>query len=95
MSVLEIRLNEHLDINKDTAIGDHIVKAKHKIELKNFKIVKSEPSYWHRKYKEAMLIKCEGPSMNRDGGLELPSIYDDLLTRSSRDRVSPDHVTSV
>ena len=92
---LEIRLKEHMKTKgSTTAIGDHIIEAKHKIDIKNFKILRSETLKFHRKVKEAIIIKREKPEMNRDDGHELPPIYDDLLC-SSRDReASADHVTN-
>ena len=51
-----------------TAIGDHIIKEKHKIDFKDFKILRSETMKFHRKVKEAIIIKREKPKMNRDDG---------------------------
>ena len=78
---------------KATDIGDQIIEAKHKIELKDFKILRSETKQFWLKIKEAIIIKRKDPEMNRYDGHELPPIYNDLLC-PSRDRdASADHVT--
>jgi len=80
---LDIRLKEHT-ARSNSAIHEHCSHTGHKIEPKNTKIIASEDTHIKRRVKEAIAIKQRRPSLNRDKGLELPSVYNTLLV--SRDQ---------
>ena len=60
---------------------------KHKIKLDDVQVLAREDNYWKRKIREAIEIKTECPTLNRDAGYDLPAIYDDLLSHDRPDRV--------
>ena len=57
-----------VNIFNTTNIMDHV------------QIINREEHFWNRKIREAIKIKSQKPSLNRDTGYELAPIYDDLLT---------------
>ena len=83
---LEMRISDHFNPKKNppTAIQEHLARDKHRMDMKSFKIPTSETN---RKIKEAIKIKKMGPELNQDGGYQLGSIFNDIL---SRDHKSPD-----
>ena len=76
---LDIRLKEHMS-RSSSAIYEHCEREGHKIRPENTKVLMSEDNFWKRKVKEAIEIRQRRPSLNRDEGLELPRMYDSLLT---------------
>ena len=77
------RLKEHKRTTGNTAltaVGEHIQHHKHNIEMDHVQIINREKHFWNRKIREAIEIKSQKPSLNRDTGYELAPIYDDLLT---------------
>ena len=72
---------EHATLkNPLTAIGEHCTKYNHKISMDNVEVVAREEHFWKRKIKEAMEIRTQQPTLNRDTGYDLPAIYDNLLS---------------
>lgn len=85
--MLGTRLNEHKKMTQ-SALHEHQENKGHVIDWENVKVVDRETNTIPRKVKEAIQIKRLTPDLNRDVGLDLPAIYDHLLTTSSSDRVS-------
>ena len=80
---MHARLKEHKRTTGNTAltaVGEHIQHHKHNIEMEHVQIINREEHFWNRKIREAIEIKSQKPSLNRDTGYELAPIYDDLLT---------------
>ena len=85
---LNTRYNDHCKTTGvTTAVGDHLKDHKHKIKLDDVQVLAREDNYWKRKIREAIEIKTECPTLNRDTGYDLPAIYDDLLSHDHPDRV--------
>jgi hypothetical protein len=79
---MDVRLKEHQRTRgktPPTAVGDHIKKHDHDIDMDHVQIIGREEQFWNRKIREAIEIKTQHPSLNRDSGYELAAIYDDLL----------------
>lgn len=80
---MQVRLTEHQRItggSVPTAVGEHIQHHKHDIDMEHVQILSREEHFWNRKIREAIEIKSQRPTLNRDAGYELPPIYDDLFT---------------
>jgi hypothetical protein len=78
---LNTRYNDHCKTTgATTAVGDHLKQHKHKIKLDDVQVLAREDNFWKRKIREAIEIKTECPTLNRDAGYDLPAIYDDLLS---------------
>lgn len=73
-----------------TAVGEHTKLHQHNIGLDDVQVIAREDHFWKRKIREAIEIRVQQPTLNRDAGYELPAIYDDLL---SHDRPPGGHVT--
>ena len=75
---MSTRFKEHTATNRTviTAVGEHCKNTGHAMSWDNVKIIGNESSYWKRKIKEAIEIRCQTPQLNRDQGMELPAIYD-------------------
>ena len=86
---LGTRIEEHKKI-ASSAIHEHIERTGHRIDWDNIKIIDKEQDTIKRKIKEAIHIKLKKPSLNRDQGLDLPPIYNQLL---SHDLTIGSHVT--
>ena len=82
---LGTRYKEHCATNRTVimAVGEHCKNTGHSISWDNIKVVGNESSYWRRKIKEAIEIRCQAPQLNRDQGLDLPRIYDTFWSRDS------------
>ena len=52
----------------------------HQIDWENIKVLDREPKEFPRRVREAIYIKKEGPRLNRDKGLDLDPVWDNLLT---------------
>ena len=64
---------------------------KHRITIDNVRVLAREEHLWKRKIREAIEIRTQRPTLNRDTGYDLPAIFDNLL---SHDRPSKGgHVT--
>ena len=79
---LSVRVQEHQQPSRNTAVCEHIKEKKHKIEMKNVKILASEKNMMRRKNHEAIFIHQLKPALNRDSGTQLPPIYNDLLKQT-------------
>jgi len=77
---LEKRLGEHQK-QTTSAIREHQSQANHEIDWEGVKILDRESVDVKRKIKEAIHIRCQRPTLNRDRGYDLPAIFDHLLSR--------------
>ena len=52
----ETRVKEHFDPKRrpPTAIQEHLAKEKHKMQMKDFSLLTTEPKEFNRKFKEAI-----------------------------------------
>ena len=84
---LDTRVKEHT-ARSSSAIFEHCNTTGHTISHKNTKVLTSEEHNIKRKVREAIHIRKMKPKLNRDEGLDFPSIYDALLLScdDSRDR---------
>ena len=75
------RFREHM--KSPSPIYDHFTTTGHNVSLDNFSIVGREDQSMARNIKEAMLIRVNDPSLNRNiGKYQLPHIWDEVLVRS-------------
>ena len=74
-----------------SAVNEHQTKTGHEIDWENVKVIGKEEHWVKRKVKEAIAIRRDRPSLNRDQGWELPPIFNSLL---SHDLTMGSHVTS-
>ena len=64
-------------------IHDHFNTIGHEVSLDNFNIVGWEDQSIARTIREAMLIRVNDPSLNRNiGKYQLPHIWDEVLVKS-------------
>ena len=78
------RLKEHKSkapSRKPSAVSEHSFEAHHKIDWDNTKVLEKEDRDYPRLVGEAILIRKNDPQLNRDQGLELPSLYNALIKR--------------
>ena len=76
------RFQEHLKAL--SPIFDHYNTAGHKVTLKNFCIMGREEQNFMRTIKEALYIRVNNPSLNRNiGKYHLPHIWDEVLFNTS------------
>ena len=74
--------------NNLTAVREHCASLNHNINLESCKILDSTEGYHSHKGKEALFIHEVQPVLNRDGGLELPHNYGELLSHGRGSRCS-------
>ena len=75
------RFREHL--KSPSPIHDHYKTTGHEVSLDNFSIVGRDDQSMTRLIREAMLIRVNDPSLNRNiGKYQLPHIWDEVLVRS-------------
>ncbi|KAK7925859.1 hypothetical protein WMY93_008169 [Mugilogobius chulae] len=69
-----------------SAVHLHLKATKHKFEDSEVKILSREKGWFERGVKEAIFVKKENPSLNRNGGLRynLPGVYSSILTPWSK-----------
>jgi hypothetical protein len=60
-------------------ISKHIKGSNHTLDLQSTSVLDTELNPFKRKIKEALHIKARRPSLNKDSGVELPSVYDLIL----------------
>ena len=70
-----VRFKEHRNLDKPTGVGDHCLNTGHSVSMENTRILEREENWLKRKVKEAIHIRQQQPSMNRDQGYQLPPIY--------------------
>ena len=75
---LDTRLKEHQS-RSNSAIYEHCDNTGHCITPDTTKVLVSEDHQMKRKVREAIEIKRRQPTLNRDGGLELPPVYNAIL----------------
>ena len=77
------RVKEHRSLAPSripSAIAEHSVEYNHRIDWEGMRVLEKERRNFPRLVKEALQIRREGKAtMNRDGGLDLPAIYNTLL----------------
>ena len=72
------RFKEHL--KAPSPIYDHFNTAGHHVTIKNFNIVGREDGNLNRWIKEALFIRVNNPSLNKNiGKYHLPHIWDEVL----------------
>jgi hypothetical protein len=81
--LLSKRMKEHRSSMKDltpsSAVAAHAVDSGHRILWDNVRVIDKELTLYKRKIKEAILIRKEKPELNRDGGIDLPRLYDSIM----------------
>jgi hypothetical protein len=75
---LHKRLQEH-QTRTQSAVYEHIESNNHALNLESTSVLNTELHPFRRKVKEALHIKARRPSLTRDSGIELPSVYDLIL----------------
>jgi hypothetical protein len=75
---LHKRLREH-QTRTQSAVYEHIEGNNHTLDLESTRVLDTELNPFKRKIKEALHIKARRSSLNRDSGVDLPSIYDLVL----------------
>ena len=78
MSAKLTRIKEHLSRNS-SAVNEHIKFTGHSVDSSKIKVLATENNTFKRRIREAIEIKLRKPSLNRDNGFELASIYDTIL----------------
>ena len=77
-----------------SAITDHAVDLNHVIDWEEARIVGRESDRFKRWVKEAIEIRKQGTTMNRDEGqYQLSHVFDDLLRKSSSNIVATQQTT--
>ena len=76
--LLETRIKEHLSRNS-SAVNEHCKLTGHSVDSSKIKVLTTENNTFKRHIREAIEIKLRKPSLNRDNGFELASIYDTIL----------------
>ena len=76
------RFKEHL--KAPSPVFDHFNTTGHQVSLENFSIVGREEQNLMRAIKEALYIRVNNPSLNRNiGKYNLPHIWDEVLFNTS------------
>ena len=78
------RLKEHKSkapSRKPSAVSEHSFDAHHKIDWDRTKVLDKEDREYPRLVREALHIRKNNPELNRDQGLELPSLYSALIKK--------------
>ena len=79
---LKVRLGEHEQAvrrdNPKNGIAVHAHESNHAIDWDDA-LVRSVSGYWQRRATEAIRIKRSRETMNLDGGLQLPTMWNPIL----------------
>ena len=76
------RFKEHL--KAPSPIHDHVIISGHTVTIKDFSILGREDQSLLRTIKEALYIRANNPSLNRNvGKFHLPHIWDEVLLNIS------------
>ena len=76
------RLKEHKSkapSRTPSAVQEHSTNSNHSIDWDNIKILNREDRDYPRQVREALQIRKHTPQLNRDQGLEIPSLYSSLV----------------
>ena len=80
---LEKRLAEHKSraAGSKSAVNEHVTRSNstHHIDWDNVKVLQKETKDFPRKVLEAIHIRKKGPNLNRDKGLDLDPVWDNLV----------------
>ena len=58
----------------------HLESPGHSVDLKEVKVLDRDPRYFERGVKEAIYIRVNQPTLNKDGGrYQLPRVFDPIL----------------
>ena len=75
------RIKEHCSVRKSStsAISEHIRSTNHQFDPEQVEILAKEIKDFPRRVLEAIYIKQQEPSLNRDQGLDLDPIWDPII----------------
>ena len=62
-----------------SAVKEHSTEAHHTLDWDNVKILDREDREFPHQVKEAIQIRKHSPTLNRDQGLEIPSVYNIII----------------
>ena len=87
---LKERLKEHTKAlekgdTRNSGVAEHAFEAHHEVDIANIKVLGKESNQKKRLVLEALHIRQESPSMNRERGLEMAAPFFDLV-KSNRGR---------
>ena len=85
--LLETRVKEYLSKNS-SAVQEHCKLTGHPGDSSKTKVLPTEINTFKRPIREAIEVRLRNPSLDRDNGFELASIYDTILA-SSRSLYNP------
>ena len=99
---LKKRLSEHKSkaAGSKSAVHEHISRSNnsHQIDWENVNVLEKEPKEFSRRVLEAIHIRKKGPNLNRDTGLDLDPVWDNLLvpktTRGTRTKPVTSSITT-
>ena len=84
---LKTRIGEHRKSVRleglSSAVGEHQMDTGHDIAWNDVSVLGTESRDYPRKVREAIEIRSQHPSLNRDQGLELPALYNRVLSTRS------------
>ena len=96
---LEKRLSEHKSraVGSKSAVNEHVTRSNntHQIDWDNVKVLEKEPKDFPRKVLEAIHIRKKGPNLNRDKGLDLDKVWDNLINPTKTRGTRTDHQSSL
>ena len=75
------RMKEHITTRSSStsAVSEHLKAAKQHFDPDKVNILAREPEDFSRKILEAIHIRKEKPTLNRDKGLDLDPVWDPVL----------------
>ena len=81
----KVRIQEHEnDVrrkNKKSPVALHMMENEHQIDVSNCKLIIKEPRTYHRKFKEALIIRSTNHKMNTSKGAQVNPIWSATLVR--------------